>query len=352
MIGIGIIGLGVMGGQHIAAYTAAAAVGVGCRIVAVADERSERRAGQAATAGNVQSGGPSFDPAVVRAYESAAELLADPAVEVVSICTPTPTHVDLAIAALRAGKHVLVEKPVAMVTEQVRKLLEASQQSDRLIMPAMCMRFWPAWEWLKSAIDSRQFGRLRSLNLQRVGSLPGWSKWFADERMSGGAMIDLHIHDVDFIRHAVGRPAAVTSAGDAQHVSTIYHYDDPRVHITAQGAWLSPGTPFRMRFIADFEQATADFDIGRESQLLLCRDGKADAVDTGKLNGYDVEVRHFLAAVKALSAPGSGAGGSSRLRATLNDAVDVAIILETEAYAAEIGKRVAITWGVDEPPGH
>ena len=60
MIGIGIIGLGVMGGQHIAAYTAAAAVGVGCRIVAVADERSERRAGQAATAGNVQSGGPSF----------------------------------------------------------------------------------------------------------------------------------------------------------------------------------------------------------------------------------------------------------------------------------------------------
>jgi predicted dehydrogenase len=344
-IGIGIIGLGVMGGQHMSAYLNAAAAGWACALRAVSDADPARRKGNAGGAGNVQSGAANFDPAVVKAYESPDQLLTDPAVDLVSICTPTPTHVDLAIAALRAGKHVLCEKPVATTTEPVRKLLDASKHSNKLIMPAMCMRFWPAWEWLTEAIRSKKFGRLRALNLQRVGSLPAWSTWFADDKLSGGAIVDLHIHDTDFIRHAVGRPAAVTSAGHAHHVSTTYHYDDESLHVTAQGGWLSPGTPFRMRYIAEFENATADFDIGREKQLLLCSKGNAEAVDVGKLNGYDGEIRHLLTAI-ANNQP------ATSLRATIADAVDVAIILETESYAAECGQRVRITWGVDEPPGH
>lgn len=359
MIGIGIIGLGVMGTTHLAAYAAAEAAGYSCSLRAVCDEDAARRAGKSAQAGNMQSGKALFDPAVVTAYEKPDQLLADPNVHLVSICTPTWTHVDLAIAALAAGKHVLVEKPVAITTEPVRRLLEASKQSNKLIMPAMCMRFWPAWAWLKDAIDTSKFGKLRALNLQRVGSLPAWSTWFADDRLSGGAIVDLHIHDVDFIRFAVGRPTAVTSAGHAHHVSTIYHYDDERLHVTAQGGWLSPGTPFRMRYIAEFEEATADFDLARDQQLLLCQNGESEPVEVTKQTGYDEEVRHLLETIKSQTTPGQSlsaapalASAPSPLRATLDDAVDVAIILETEAYSAECGRRVTITWGVDEPPGH
>lgn len=335
--------MGVMGGTHLAAYQTTARDGLGCKVIAVCDIDPAKLAPQSTAAGNMQSA-VKFDPKVIAAHDHIDKLLAEKDVQLVSICTPTDTHIDLAVAALRAGKHVLLEKPVATTTEPVRALRDAAKSSGKLIMPAMCMRFWPAWEWLASAIADRRFGKLRAMNLQRVGSLPAWANWFADINKSGGAVIDLHIHDADFIRHAVGRPTAVTSAGAVNHITTIYHYDDPSLHVTAQGGWLAAGTPFRMRFIAEFENATADFDISRTPQLLLISNNKSEPVEVSKLNGYDGEVRHLLAAIASQTTP--------QLRATLDDAIDVAIMLETEQYSAEIGKRVTITWGVDEPPGH
>jgi predicted dehydrogenase len=212
-------------------------------------------------------------------------------------------------------------------------------------MPALCMRFWPAWAWLKQAIDDGRFGKLRALNFQRVGAMPTWSKFFMDPSRSGGASIDLHVHDADFIYHCLGRPDAVTSAGHVNHLSTIYHYGDPSLHVTAQGGWLAAPTAFRMRYLAEFEHAAADFDIGRPQPLLLAKDGVSSPVDVGPLNGYDGEIRHLLAAIKERKK-------NDELTATLAGAIDVAIILETEQYAAECGQRVRITWGVDEPPGH
>jgi predicted dehydrogenase len=341
-VNVGVIGLGFMGATHLGAYARAREAGYACRVVAAADADPAKRA-SLATPGNLDTG-KAIDLSHVALLDSPAALLADPAIHLVSICTPTFTHVELATAALKAGKHVLLEKPVAVESGAVRTLLEAARASDRLIMPAMCMRFWPAWAWLKQAIDDHRFDRLRALNLQRLGSLPAWSGWFADPKLSGGAAIDLHVHDADFVYHAVGRPDAVTSAGHVNHLSTTYHFDrDPSLHVTAQGGWLAPGTPFRMRYVAEFEQATADFDIGRPQQLLLCRNGAADPVDPGPLNGYDGEVRHLLDCI---------ADKATRPLATLAEAVDVTIVLETEQYAAECGQRVRITWGVDEPPGH
>jgi hypothetical protein len=100
-----------------------------------------------------------------------------------------------------------------------------------------------------------------------------------------------------------------------------------------------------MRYLAEFERATADFDVARNPPLLLARDNVATPIDAGPLNGYDGEIRHLLTA----TAEGKR---NDELLATLDDAIDVAIILETEQYAAECGQRVRITWGVDEPPGH
>jgi len=101
--GVGVIGLGFMGRTHVAAYRAAEASGHANRLVAVCDADEARRRGEGDAGGNLATGAGStriFDPAEVKGYAAPEELLADPRVELVSICTPTDTHVDLAIAAL------------------------------------------------------------------------------------------------------------------------------------------------------------------------------------------------------------------------------------------------------------
>jgi predicted dehydrogenase len=157
VIGVGIIGYGVMGRTHAAAYAAAAEAGIDCRLIGIYS-RSMRSGG-----GNLaQQSQTGALPPETRIYTSADELLADERIHVVSICTHTDSHVELALAALAAGKHVIVEKPVALTAEAVRPLAEAAARASTLCMPAMCMRFWPGWPWLYEQIRTGVFGAVRS----------------------------------------------------------------------------------------------------------------------------------------------------------------------------------------------
>ena len=213
-LGIGIVGLGFMGQTHLGAYQRAAEAGFSNKLVAVCDADPERRAGKAPAAGNFDTDAAEelFDPAEVKGYEDPAELFADPAVDVVSICTPTDSHVDLAIAALKAGKHVLVEKPVAVSADEVRRLAAVDAETDTLCMPAMCMRFWPAWAWLCERVREGTYGAVRSAAFQRLGTRPGWGGGFyEDDSRTGGALVDLHIHDADFVRWVFGAPDELRS---------------------------------------------------------------------------------------------------------------------------------------------
>jgi len=329
-IGVGVIGLGYMGQTHLKAYAAAARAGYPCRIVAVADRDPARRQGDFSAAGNLVKAvdSPLFDPEATRSYDDALDLLADPAVELVSICTHTDTHVDLAIAAIDAGKHVLLEKPIAVRSADVERLVERAKSSDRLVMPAMCMRFWPSWEWLVERVHDGAFGKVRSAVFRRLGTRPGWGGGFYQDTVrSGGALVDLHIHDADFVLHLFGAPDDVSASGDLDHVSVLYRYSSGPRHVAAEGGWdHTPGFPFSMRYTVVFEHATADFDLTRAAPLLLCRDGKAEPVDVASTDGYDGEVRHILSAI---------ANDDRTLRATLDDALALTRLLERERAALE-----------------
>jgi len=343
MINVGILGLGFMGTTHLKAYQSAAGAGFPCRVTAVCDPVESRRKGLPdGLGGNIGAAVTErlFDPAQVKGYADAAVFFADADLHLISICTQTPTHVDLATRALRAGKHVLLEKPVALTSEDVQKVQQASESAGRICMPAMCMRFWPEWSWLKDKIDSMEFGACLSLSLQRIGGTPAWSRdFYLDATRSGGAIIDLHIHDADFIRFCFGDPAAVTcvgykTGGAINRMTTTYHYPGGPKLITAEGGWMSSGVGFRMRYIAEFEHATADFDISRTPQLLLAADGKSDAVSVDSLSGYDLEIRHILSAV---------GGGTSRMIASISDAVATAKLLEAEIQSVNSGERVSLS---------
>lgn len=331
VVNVGVIGLGFIGRIHVNAYQAAEADGA-CRLTAVCDSDPARRAGGATTGGNLETNAVAarlFDERAVRACISAEEVLADPDVHAVSICTHTDTHVDLAIRALQAGKHVLVEKPVAIRSRDVQRLIEArdalrlQRGAAPLCMPAMCMRFWPGWSWLKACIAERRFGAVRSAVFQRLASMPAWSPFYADRARSGGALFDLHIHDADFVRWCFGEPDSLVSAGTIDHVSTLYCFTGGPPHVLAEGGWdHAPGFPFRMRYVVVFEQATADFDLSREQPLMLSREGRSEAVALESASGYEQQVRAFVAAVAA---------GATDGPVTLADALSVTKLLELEA---------------------
>lgn len=328
-IRVGVIGLGFMGRTHVGAYASAAAAGYGCSVVAVADARVEEiRDGGGRAEGNLRTAATlSLDWNAVRAYRDAAGLIADETVELISICTPTPTHVELASRALAAGKHVLLEKPVAVTSREIETLMGPAARSGKVCMPAMVMRFWPGWTWLRERIVDGAYGRLMSLHLERLGSRPAWSAAYADDAATGGALGDLHIHDVDFLYWCLGVPYDVRSTGSLAQVATQYRFAEstgvaPGACVTAVGGWGQQAAfGFRMRFVANFERATADFDLSRgEKPLVLSDVHGVRAIEVDTLSAYDAEVRHMLDVVR----------GMEPARASLADALVVAKILEME----------------------
>jgi predicted dehydrogenase len=339
----GVIGLGFMGATHVRAYLDAARDGFACELVAVCDNKQSRRDGLFADVGG-NIGAPAtaraFDPARVKSYSRPDDLLADTQIDLVSICTPTDSHVDLAIRALRAGKHVLVEKPVALQAQDIRRVEQAARETGKPCMPAMCMRFWPGWDWLKQCIDDGRFGECSALCLTRIGSPPAWSRGFYDDSSrSGGALVDLHIHDADFICYCFGQPVAVTCVGTVNHVTTLYQLRTGRGRVfprqvVAEGGWLAPGTPFRMRYLANFHHATADFDLGRQPQLMVYRNGTSEPIALPSLSGYDLEIRHLVQTIL---------GKNASLGATLTDAIAVADVLDAERRSLETARAIELS---------
>jgi predicted dehydrogenase len=358
-IGVGIIGLGTMGRQHIASYAAAHAAGLGNRLVAVADTDADRRAGHAGPRGNLETAAArgaaarAFDTTRVRAYRSVDELLDDREVELVSVCSWTPAHVEHAAAALAARKHVLVEKPVALTPAGAALLAAAARDAETLCMPAMCMRFWPAWSWLQHAIVNGRFGAVRSAVFTRVAAHPALAAgaggtaagaaaraFYEDPARCGGVLFDLHVHDADFVRFCFGPPDAVLCGGGPEHFTTLYRFSrgpaagsaHGPAHVAAEAGWSAdPAAPFRMRYTVAFEHATADWDLQREPALMLAHDGRHEPVMLAPGTGYDWEVRHLLAAI---------ARGSRALIAPIDDVEPLTRLLLAEQRSLSEGVPV------------
>jgi predicted dehydrogenase len=333
-IGVGILGFGFMGRTHLAAYRAAAEAGFPNRVRAVCDPALARRGKRALRRGNLEADGVRASLSGLERHAELETFLADASIELASVCTPTDTHVPLALAALRAGKHVLVEKPVALRASDVARLESAAEAARRVCMPAMCMRFWPGWDWLARAVADGTHGRVRSAVFRRLGSRPGWSRGFYDDpERSGGALCDLHVHDADFVRWCFGAPDSVASAGSLDHVTTLYRFARGPAHVVAEGGWdHAAGFPFQMGFTVVFERATAEYALGRDPTLTLARDGKVAAVPIAAETGYDGEVRHVLAVL----------AGRARPRVTLGESVELARMLAAERRSLERGRPVAL----------
>lgn len=307
MLKIGIAGMGGMGWFHAARYAKLP----GADLVAMADIDADKMHAEHAAQINVEDAEQRFDPEKVRRYDSAEALIGDPELDVVDICLPTYLHADAAVAALDAGHHVFCEKPMALTVEASDRMIEAAVRADRKLMIGQCIRFWPEYVYLKQLIEEGTYGLLRSLTMWRIGGRPGWTRrnWFLDPELSGGPLLDLHIHDVDYVNYVLGRPDRldVTARAfedadrfDAIHACFDYH-DGPQVHMRA--GWAPMQIPFESGFEAWFDRAVLRY-AGGELQRFTGPDAVESDVppyETG--DGYLNELAYFLGCVEAGTDP-------------------------------------------------
>jgi len=332
MVNVGVIGLGVMGTTHLDAYASIA----DAKVVAVADRIAAKLSGKDAVKGNIdgQAGG-GFDLSKVKQYSEGTDLIADPEVELVDICLATPLHAEFAVQALHAGKHVLIEKPLARTGEEAKRILTAASDAPGMAMCAQCMRFWPGWVWLKQAVDSGRYGPVRSASFRRIGDHPG-GPFYSSGEQSGGAILDLHLHDTDFVQHLFGVPEAVISHGyrkvtdHIDHVTTLYHYPNGP-HVVAEGGWaMAKGFGFSMTYCVNFENATAVFDLSQDKPLTLYEpDKEPRAVELEPGMGYVPQLAYFIDCIQTRQAP---------RRVTLEDAAQSVLIIEAEVRSVESGQ--------------
>ncbi|MGB7156998.1 MAG: Gfo/Idh/MocA family oxidoreductase [Tepidisphaeraceae bacterium] len=335
MVKVGIIGLGMMGRTHYEAYANIK----DAQVVAVADEDPKRAAGDlAGTGGNVIQGGISSLPMDrIKGTTSYLDLIAMSDVDVVDICVPTTKHLEVATAALKAGKHVLCEKPLARTLAEGEAIAAAARGAKGFFMPAMVMRFWPQWVWLKKAVAEKRYGPVRGATFRRVASMP--PGWYCNGAISGGAALDLHVHDVDFVYHLFGMPKGLLArgyaktSGELDHVSAQFFYDDvPLVH--AEGGWsMSDGFGFKMQYTVNFENATADFDLAREQPLTLTQNGKTEPITCDAGFGYQGELQYFINCVKTGERPSV---------VTADDGVACLKLVDAERESVRSGKIVTL----------
>ena len=271
MLRVGLIGLGNIAGSHLDAYERLAKGKAGVSLDAVCDvcpEKTEKMRGNC------------------RIYTDVAEMLEQEKgkLDFVDICVPTFLHARITVQAMEAGFHVLCEKPMARTPEQAQVMIDAANRTGKTLMIAHCTRFYSGIRVLKNIIDSGELGKVRSAEFYREGgsNAPmGWNDWFHDGDLSGGAMLDLHIHDVDAIRWLFGMPNAVSvGAGSTvtkngyDYLSANFNYDD--MYVTASSDWTIAHDRFNTRtFRVNFEKGYffCDRSPNRQVMVKVAEDG-------------------------------------------------------------------------------
>lgn len=348
-IGVGVIGVGI-GTEHLDCYAARADV---AHIVGICDIDLAR--GQAAGAKRGITN-------VVADYK---EFLAMPELDAISVCAPNDLHAEISIAALKAGKHVLCEKPMTNTLANAEKIVEAVNRSPQVFMMAMNNRFSGETELMRRLIDEGALGEIyyAKCGWTRRNGIPGLGTWFTNKaRSGGGPLLDIGVHALDRTVYLMGNPKPVSVSGAA------YAKFGPRNKGAASyGAPPPKGKPSAYE-VEDLACGLIKFDNGATLFLeaswasytqkdefysvLLGTEGGAELPDFGqlrlykdmggapvdihptppKLSGRQGEINHFLTCIQEGKQPLS----------TAEQGLHILQILDAIYQSAQTGREVVI----------
>lgn len=280
MVRIGIVGVGFMGMIH---YLAAAKLR-GAKVTTICTRDATKLAGDwRGIRGNFGPAGMWMDLGKIKRYAHFAEMCADSDIDLIDVCTPTHLHPAMARAALAAGKHVLVEKAIALTRKDADAMLQAAEKARRLLMIAHVLPFIPEFAYAVAAVHGGTHGRLLGGHFKRIIAQPDWSAEIADASKTGGPAVDLHIHDTHFIALLAGVPRKVFSTGIAEggktvtYLTTQYIYGSGGKGLAlscSSGALSKKGREFVHGFELYLEKATLLYESGTQPLTLLTADGK------------------------------------------------------------------------------
>jgi predicted dehydrogenase len=320
LIRVGIVGIGFMGWIHWLAYQKMR----GVQVAAISTRDKRRLAGDwRGIQGNFGPPGEQVDLKNVAAHANLDDLLDDERIDLIDITLPTNLHADVAIRALRAGKHVLCEKPMALRLADCKRMVAAADKAGSkergagskkesskrksgsplhaprsLLFIAHVLPFFPEYQWALKVINGGKYGRVLGGAFRRVIADPLWAKNFWSAEHIGGPMLDLHIHDAHFIRLLFGMPEAVTTQGRVRNGlpafwHTQFRFADGNLAVEATSGTIDqPGRPFTHGFEIHLERATLAFEfavIGGDARYLcepVLLDNKG-RVERPKLPGGD-----------------------------------------------------------------
>ena len=265
---VGLLGLGVMGRRHLDAYRSLPGVEVLTRT--------------SARFAHLQ------DPDAL--YEA---MIADPELDALDICLPTALHAPLTIAALDAGKHVLCEKPMALTVEACGRMLKAGKRNKGVLMVAHVLRFWPAYRVLHDAVTRGTYGAVRSARFARRSGLPSWAPWLLRREESGGAPLDLLVHDYDQALWLFGTPESSTArtVGSDNVIECGLRYPGG-LEVAIAGGWHTDNIPFAMEF--DLQASEGELRYADGHLQLLRPSAAPTEIALSQEDPYATQLAYFL----------------------------------------------------------
>ncbi|MDA1050424.1 MAG: Gfo/Idh/MocA family oxidoreductase [Planctomycetota bacterium] len=311
MLKVGLAGVGFMGWIHYLAYQKVR----GVKLAAICSRDAKKRAGDwRGIQGNFGPPGEQIDVSTIRPYASVDELINDPEIDLIDNCLPPHLHADVSVRALKAGKHVFVEKPMALTAGDCTKMVAAAEKAGKQILVGHVLPYFPEYAHARKVIDSGKYGKVGGGSFKRVISDPLWLKDFYDPQRVGGPLVDLHVHDAHFIRLLFGMPTAVFSQGRmrgevVEYCNTLFQFADPSLVVNAtSGVINQQGRPFTHAYEIHLEKATMHFDFAAFSDAaelmplkIVTNTGKVIRPDLGDgdpVRGFEGEIHEVVRSIR------------------------------------------------------
>ena len=348
MVRIGIIGIGFMGMIH---YYGIQKI-LGGKVTAICTRSPKKLNGDwTSIQGNFGPRGSVEDLSEIKTYDDIDAILSDPEIDLIDICLPTHYHRDVTISALKSGKHVLVEKPIAIDLDSANEMTRVADETGNRLMVAHVLPFFAEFSYALEAVKNAEYGELLGANLKRITSKAADTPSASDVERSGGPGIDLHIHDTHFIQLLNGMPSAVFSQGKligekyTDYLTTQYIYTDNPVTIScSSGSIAQKGRAFSHGFEIFLQKATLLFEsstlggqpVVSQPLTIITDDGKVEQVDLGDTDPIDAFTNEIQHAVDAIN------GDSDAVLLSGDKARDALLLCYKEAESVRTGQIVTV----------
>jgi len=234
-------------------------------------------------------------------YQDIHTALTSVSPDAVDICTPTVFHLPMIQVCAERGVSVLCEKPLAHTPTDAQAIARIVQSSGIRLMVAQVIRFWPEYRYVRQLTKNGTFGRILAIDCKRLSCPPSWNSWMLNSEIRGGAIIDMQVHDLDFVYQLLGKPSTLSSlglrkGGGVNKVATMLTYPSPTPVLVEASMLMPKSFPFRMYFKIEFEQATAEMDFWRpKGQRLKVFPDNGDAFcpEMDHSDAYRSEIEYF-----------------------------------------------------------